>query len=591
MIIKIKIILNHAKEWFSLQGVLAQLSIVIFIGFLVVLLSGFFLGSVEDSYNIFVDPQSLFTENKGYIRMTYSFLLMLFGLVVAGFIISVLSSSLEQTFRDIRRGRLDFIGQDHTMIINYNEKILNILDEINKLHIKSQAIHDVIIIIANDDKIEHLQDIIKDSHFSNLKIRVRFGDVYSIHRYKELSLLESNALIILSDETIEDEFIRDNNNLKIVNILYRDEEFKTVLENNRKIYKPNKIVVEFTNYKYFTKLISNITDSYFIAIAPKEILSSILNISILNIDFYNIWSQLLSYDGHEIYFVNPAEHNLIGSTYKDILLRHQNGMMIGLSRATESSFEILLNANEETIYQTDFLIFIAKEMGSISFKEKPISYENDIADNTSRKIHLINQPEVTFVRNILIIGDHLMLSNNNFINMEKSTVLYSNPNRGDLFSKEYYDDWLAAEFDSIVINLNDEMMYRVAFELQVLYSMKELEVFVFLTNNDLISDQLFKAGFHNTISSNLFFSKYISQVSRQITLDKVFNMLFVDHTKINFLNTSEIPKEFLSDINRLRYQLVNNNMSYLGCVDNNENIIFESTDVEKASKIIVLTNG
>ena len=88
----------------------------------------------------------------------------------------------------------------------------------------------------------------------------------------------------------------------------------------------------------------------------------------------------------------------------------------------------------------------------------------------------------------------------------------------------------------------------------------------------------------------MFFSKYISQVSRQITLDKVFNMLFVNDTKINFINISELPEEISDDTNKLKIQLLNNNMTYLGCVNDDGKIVFESKHLETASKVIVLSD-
>ena len=113
----------NLKEWFVLLGVVKQLIVVILVGLIIVILSSLVIGSVENAYLVFVDPASLPEVKDDSGKIIFSFLLMLFGLVVTGFIISVLSSSLENTFRDIRAGRLKYDGCNHTLIINYNNKI------------------------------------------------------------------------------------------------------------------------------------------------------------------------------------------------------------------------------------------------------------------------------------------------------------------------------------------------------------------------------------------------------------------------------------------------------------------------------------
>lgn len=56
---KLKHSVNNIKEWFALIGVFKQLGFVAFIGLVTVLISGFFTGSIKNSYLVFVDPPAL----------------------------------------------------------------------------------------------------------------------------------------------------------------------------------------------------------------------------------------------------------------------------------------------------------------------------------------------------------------------------------------------------------------------------------------------------------------------------------------------------------------------------------------------------
>ena len=577
--------LNYLKEWFALLGVLGQLGVVTVFGFLVVLVSALFVGSIENSYLLFIDPPALPLMKDKPITLLFSFLLMLFGLVVTGFIISVLSSSLENTFRDIRMGRLKYLGENHTLIINYNHKVMKILQEINLLHSDNRDLHDVVILINDDTNIEKLQSDIEKHHFNNLHIFVRFGDCLSWQRYEEISILNIHSIIILSYEEIDDTFIRDNNNLRIVNLLFSNEKFLNYLKNKRDGKKPIKAIVEFTDIHHFDKIIDNTTQKLFLALAPTKILSNILNLSMINLDFYITWSQLLSFDGYEFYFIEAKKHNLSNTNYKDILLRHKNGLLIGISRFIDGEFKFLLNAQKESILKDDWLIFISENIYKIDFLKEVPKFQS--------KLH-IEQPSEVFIRNVAIIGNKRTIQTNELLDINESYIKNIDYSLEELFEKISYEKLLNRNnedsiiYDTIILNLDDELIYRIVLNLRVMFNEKEINKFVFLIDDALVAQHLETAGFKNTILSHLLISKYMAQISNQISLHKVFNILFVkDGPEINFIN----PTILSSNLMELKYELINNNMLYLGIITMDDKVLFESNHLDNVKKIIVLSNG
>jgi len=103
LIDRVKNRINHLKEWFTSLGVIKQLSTVMLLGFVVVIFAGVLLGSFKNSYLVFIDPPELMLVKDDPLTLFFSFILMLFGLVITSFVISVLSASLDETFRDIRK--------------------------------------------------------------------------------------------------------------------------------------------------------------------------------------------------------------------------------------------------------------------------------------------------------------------------------------------------------------------------------------------------------------------------------------------------------------------------------------------------------
>ena len=575
--------INSAKEQFALSGVFVQLAIVILVGFIIVVVSGLIMGSVKSTYLIFIDPPALFTMEGNNFYLFFSFVLMLFGLVVGGFIISVLSSWLENTFRDIRSGHLEYIGSGHTVIVNYNKNIYIILQELDLLYENQLLNHDVVILIGDNENIQTLQFEIKKINFSNINIYVRHGDVLSWKRYLDISILSINSIIVLNDERIKDPFARDNQNLRILNLLFSQDTFKSYLAKKRQIYAPIKSVVEFTQTNHFEKIVAHITDSLFIAIAPKDVLSSILNLSMIDIYFFNAWSQLLSFAGHEFYFIEAQKYHLVGCSYRDLLLRHKKGLLVGISRTVDGEFKLLFNKHDETISQTDWLIVIANGKNNIFFEEKPLSYEEN---------HLIEQPKEILKKQSVIIGEKREIRDNDLL--DNDSIEKFNPTDEELFADDYFEKIIYADKrpDNIIINLDDETMYRIALSLKVFYPQEDLKPFVFLVDDALIAEQLIQSGFNNTILSNLLFSKYIAQVSNQMSLHNVFRLLFEKNgPKLNFIEASRFSDGLLDDLDNLKAQLVYNGMVYLGCVNKDKEIEFEATDISGAIKIIVLSNG
>ena len=575
--------INNLKEYFVELNAFGKLGVVFTISAAIVFPSSLFLGSIKETYNIFIDPPALFTYHESTLKFLFSLFLMVAGIIILSFVVSVLTTSLEKMLYNIRMGKLDFVGENHTIIINFNDDIFTILRELDTIKSGLEKPHEIVLIIDNESKIQHLIEKIKAKNYTNLKIHLRYGELTSIKRYKELSLLEAQAVVILENEEIDDPFVQDNLNLKIINTLYRDPEFQAVLNQKRDVEKrPVKLVGVFTQTHHFQMIVDKLTDKHFLAIAPKDILSNLLYISMVEIEYYKIWSLLLSSQEYKFFFVDPNTLGIVGEKYKDILLRHKEGLLLGLSEVKGNSYKdvsIYLNPLHATINANSWPIFLARSQQEISLEATPLQFED---------IPCATEMIASKSKKALIIGTYQTLNHDKLIQDEHLTISHVNPDEELLFQEDYFEHFFA-QYDTIILNLYDELSYRIAMFLDATYPQEICQKIVILIEDRTIAKQLQQLQTFNILVSNELVSKYIVKIANQITLHKVFQKLFVlKHVVIDIFDLNDCDTHCQSDIAHLQYYLVQNHMSYLGIITKEGKIILEAKTLKNAKKVIVL---
>jgi hypothetical protein len=259
-------------------------------------------------------------------------------------------------------------------------------------------------------------------------------------------------------------------------------------------------------------------------------------------------------------------------------------VLLGLSIKIDNQYKLLLNKNDVIISKEDYLIFLASSFNSIK-RDKTVMIPSKITAN-------IPQPKETFVRNILVVGNEKEIHLQEYLDLNKSVIKHIDIDYKEALEKSWFDNHLENDnLDIIIINFDDEHLYRIAILLKTYYDEKTLEKFVFMIDNPQIASHLKNAGLRNTILSQILVSKYISQVSNQITLHFIYKELFSKmDSEINFIEIEELPKKY-DDVMQLKTDLINSNITYLGILKNDDSIVFESKDLKDAKKIIVLSDG
>ena len=106
---------------------------------------------------MFVD-QSAFIEAEGWFLVGLGFVEVIVGIMVAGFVISILTSTLENFIREIKTGSLSYKRSNHVVIVNQNNKLFHILRELNKKFEDKARLQDVVVLLKGKQQVHAFWD-------------------------------------------------------------------------------------------------------------------------------------------------------------------------------------------------------------------------------------------------------------------------------------------------------------------------------------------------------------------------------------------------------------------------------------------------
>ena len=125
-------------DGFALAPLWLQLAAIFASSAAIILLWAPLLGSLSQSYRLFSDPSS-YADAEDIRQLFFGFFQMGFGLILFSFIISVLSSALEQLIERIRGGTRPYAKGGHLLLVNNHEV----------LHRRSVPVHRVWLTLRN----------------------------------------------------------------------------------------------------------------------------------------------------------------------------------------------------------------------------------------------------------------------------------------------------------------------------------------------------------------------------------------------------------------------------------------------------------
>ena len=119
------------------------------------------------------------------------------GLVLFSSMVAFITSVFEAKLAELRRGRSLVLENDHTLILGFGDRIIEIIREL--IEANESEPDAAIVILAEDDK-ESMDNMIRDniSDFVTTRVITRSGVVTNIKNLKKVMAEEAKSIIIMN---------------------------------------------------------------------------------------------------------------------------------------------------------------------------------------------------------------------------------------------------------------------------------------------------------------------------------------------------------------------------------------------------------
>jgi len=396
-----------------------------------------FLDDIWYTWLQLTDPGNMNQDNLAptWLKIT-TIMSGVVGVIILSMLIAFITTTLEKVFYNFRKGRGKVLEEDFTLILGWNERVVDIIRE---LMLANESEKDAaVVILSNEDK-EEMEDLITKRIPNSLTTRIitTTGDFANINELKRINIEGAKSIILLANcsesASEDDKMFSDVQSIKAIMAIIACQGGKNELP----------IIAEIFNEKK-RDLIGYFEDENIIALDSWEIMGKLLVQTSLTSGLEMVYNEILSFDGCEIYFYK-ADWNKIA--FGDLPMRFKDGIPLGVYN--ENDGMTLRPGKEYVMKQEDQILILAEDDSTIKFQ--PSSVHN------VTEIKLVNIKLEQKQKNILILGWHNLAEI--FINESEDYLLEGST--FDIHIKEPSDetisriDELKELYKGFVITLTD----------------------------------------------------------------------------------------------------------------------------------------
>jgi Trk K+ transport system NAD-binding subunit len=281
------------------------------------------------------------------------------GILIFSLLIAFLNTFFQKKLDEMQKGRSDIIEKDFTLILGWNDKIFDVIEEL--IIANENQKRPSIVILAKKDKLlmdEILKNEIKNRE--NTRIITRTGEPSSFEDLNMVNINNAKSVIVLATSNAgandEQKVTSDSEIIKILlAIIYHPErtakEFNIVTE----VYDDKNLEV----IKGFGGV--NVT-----VVNNNEIIAKVMAQTSRQKGLPVVYEELLSFDGCEIYINSYPE--TVNKRFNEVYNKFPGGCPIGVLTAGR---DVLINPPKDTlITKDDKLIVVAEDDDTCNYKEE-----------------------------------------------------------------------------------------------------------------------------------------------------------------------------------------------------------------------------
>lgn len=321
---------------------------------------------------------------EGLLPRVVGIVATLLGVVIFSMLIAFITTQLEKTIYNFRKGRSRVLESGHTLILGWNDRVVEIIREL--VIANESEKYDCVVILADADK-EEMDDAVHKRLPDTKTTRVvtRSGDPASMGELKRVNAAGAKSAIILAScsenadyEEREDSDVRSMKMIMALVACQEGRDFPVIAE----LFSPER-----------RSILSCFESDKIISVDSWEILGKLLVQTSLTSGLEVVYNELLSFDGCEIYFHEAAWN---GIAFGELACRFADGVPIGI-RQTDGSV-ITRPPVDRKLLPGEKILIVAQDDSTIDFKKNPVAVAGKVPVTISRS----EQKK----RRILILGWH-----------------------------------------------------------------------------------------------------------------------------------------------------------------------------------------
>lgn len=350
------------KLWFKFEETLSKgtISIIFWLSIITILMSFFFgilvivlnikplykqeeysfIEAFWQSFLHIIDTGTICADQTWSYRIIALFSTLL-GVFIFSALISVLTSGLEKTFNNIRKGKSEVIIKDYTLVLGWSPTIYKIISEL----VLANANHKgrSIVILSQKDKIEmedeiqariNQNEIIYQTYLKDKKSKIKYhktkvlcrkGNPIDLNDLRMVNPDKARSIIILPTDDVNS----DTNVIKCILALDSLKVKEQIVTEIRSTNNRNAIEFCFKQNDIQNKIF----------VPSINWLSKITAQTSRQSGYSTILTELLNYESNEIYLIDVT-NEIIGKSFETLLVSCSTSIILGVFKKNidESGF-------------------------------------------------------------------------------------------------------------------------------------------------------------------------------------------------------------------------------------------------------------
>ncbi|MEZ6127996.1 MAG: hypothetical protein R3C59_04900 [Planctomycetaceae bacterium] len=287
------------------------------------------------------------------------------GVIILSMLIAFITTALDQKLADLRKGFSRVIEEDHTLILGWNDRVIEILKE---LFIANESEPQACIVILADRPKEEMDDFltVHVPDRKTTKIVTRSGKPSAKVKLDLVSMQTSKSIIVLascSDAASDAE--KAASDARTIKTILR-------IMASRDAEKTLNIVAELFFDRSRT-IAESISPEEVTTIDGQQILAKILVQTSRSVGLSVVYSETLSFDGCELYFYKGGWED---TAFSLLQFHFPDGVPIGMRHPDGT---LTINpAVDAVVKADDEILILAEDDSTIEYRTEPVAEPRDL---------------------------------------------------------------------------------------------------------------------------------------------------------------------------------------------------------------------